>query len=290
MTLVAVGLISRQRQNGEIEYLLVSSKKDFGEFTGCFYPPGGHLDDGEEEKTALVREIKEEINLEILPIKKLAETDGDVKDQKTYWWSCEIVGGEFKIDENEIAEAGFFTRAEMDKLPLWPATKKFFNDFMPEQTIKPTGCCDIFDPAPWQEKEIIWTDKIFVKDHVTSLFHIPLNFGKKVVKNMALIEKADAKAPHQLMLTDEKSLWGSDIYIDVAKDVPDAEMAKISGKFLTKVFEGPYQNAGKWAVEMNEYVKGQSKEVKKMYFSYTTCPKCAKAYGKNYVVIFAQVD
>ncbi|TSC93668.1 MAG: hypothetical protein CEN91_156 [Candidatus Berkelbacteria bacterium Licking1014_85] len=24
-------------------------------------------------------------------------------------------------------------------------------------------------------------------------------------------------------------------------------------------------------------------------FSYTTCPKCAKVYGKNYVVLFAQV-
>jgi len=25
------------------------------------------------------------------------------------------------------------------------------------------------------------------------------------------------------------------------------------------------------------------------YFYYTTCPKCAKKYGKNYVVLLAQV-
>lgn len=161
---------------------------------------------------------------------------------------------------------------------------------MDNQTIKPTGCCEPFNPEPWQAKEITWNDKLFVKDHVTSLFHIPLNFGKKVVKNMELIERAGAKSPYQLMLTDEKSLWGSDIYIDVAKDVPGAQMAKISGTFLTKVFEGPYQNAGKWSVEMKEYVKGRGKEIKKMYFSYTTCPKCAKAYGKNYVVLFAQIN
>jgi len=67
-------------------------------------------------------------------------------------------------------------------------------------------------------------------------------------------------------------------------------MAKLSGKFLTKVFEGPYQNAGKWAVEMKDYVASKGKELKKLYFSYTTCPKCAKAYGKNYVVLFAQID
>lgn len=93
---------------------------------------------------------------------------------------------------------------------------------MTEQTIKPTGCCEPFNLEPWQDKEITWQDKIFVKDRVLSFFHIPLNFGQKVVKNLKLIEAANAKAPHQLMLTDEKSLWGADIYIDVAKDVPQA--------------------------------------------------------------------
>ncbi|MCL5410869.1 MAG: hypothetical protein M1324_03395 [Patescibacteria group bacterium] len=114
--------------------------------------------------------------------------------------------------------------------------------------------------------------------------------GKKITKNMELIEKAKAKSEYQLMLSDEKSLWGSDIYIDVAKDVPGAEMSKISGTFLTKVFEGPYKDAGKWAKEMQEYIKSKNKELKKLYFSYTTCPKCAKTYGKNYVVLFAQIN
>jgi hypothetical protein len=155
---------------------------------------------------------------------------------------------------------------------------------------KKTGCCEPFDPGPWQEKEITWQDKLFVKDHVVSFLHIPLNFGQKVVKNMELIEKAGAKSFYQLMLTDEKSLWGADIYIDVAKDVPGAKMATISGIFLTKVFEGPYHNAGKWAQEMAEYVKNRGQELKKLYFSYTTCPRCAKVYGKNYVVLFAQIN
>jgi hypothetical protein len=67
-------------------------------------------------------------------------------------------------------------------------------------------------------------------------------------------------------------------------------MAKLTGTFLTKVFEGPYHNAGKWAVEMKDYVKRKNKTLKKIFFSYTTCPNCAKAYGKNYVVLFAQID
>ncbi len=161
---------------------------------------------------------------------------------------------------------------------------------MIDPKIKPTGCCEPFDPEPWQEKEIVWQKKLFVKDHITSFLHIPLNMGQKITKNMALIAAAQAQAPHQLMLTDEKSLWGADIYIDVTKKVPSAQMGTISGTFLTKVFEGPYQNVGKWAQEMARYVEHKGKKIQKMYFAYTTCPSCAKAYGKNYVVLFAQVN
>lgn len=158
------------------------------------------------------------------------------------------------------------------------------------EEIKKTGCCEPFNPEPWADREIVWDKKLFVKDHITSFLHMPLNMGGKIVKNLALIEKAGARAPYQLMLFDEKSLWGSDIYIDVAKEVPGAQMAEISGKFLTKVFEGPYSKAGEWAKEMTAYVEGQGQTIKKLYFSYTTCPKCAKAYGKNYVVLFAKID
>jgi len=161
---------------------------------------------------------------------------------------------------------------------------------MTNQKIQPTGCCEPFNPEPWQNKEIVWKNKLFVKDHITSFLHIPLNMGNKIVKNMELIEKAKAKASYQLMLTDKKSMWGADIYIDVSKKVSGAQMATLTGTFLTKVFEGTYQNVGKWAEEMKVYVKNKNKEIKKLYFSYTTCPKCAKAYGKNYVVLFAQIN
>lgn len=63
-----------------------------------------------------------------------------------------------------------------------------------DNIIKSTGCCERFDPGPWENKEIVWQDKLFVKDRVVSFLHIPLNMGKKIVKNIALIEKASAKA------------------------------------------------------------------------------------------------
>lgn len=152
-----------------------------------------------------------------------------------------------------------------------------------------TGCCLRFDPKPWEEKEIDWKDKLFLKDHVISLFHIPLNFGRVIVKNMEKIKTADALTPVPLMLSDENSPFGSDVYIAVSKEVPGAKTVKISGKFLSKVFEGPYQKMGSWIKEMQAFVKTKGKEVKKLYFFYTTCPKCAKYYGKNYTVLLAKI-
>jgi hypothetical protein len=113
--------------------------------------------------------------------------------------------------------------------------------------------------------------------------------GKIMVKNMELIKNSDALTTKPLMLSDEKSLWGSDIYIAVTKPVPNAKMEKISGTFLTKVFEGDFKNMGKWIKEMEKYVKSKKKEIKKLYFFYTTCPACAKYYGKNYVIILAKI-
>ena len=152
-----------------------------------------------------------------------------------------------------------------------------------------TGCCPRFNPEPWDGKEVTFQEKLFVKDQVRSFLHIPLNFGKVMVKNMESIKEADALVPEPLLLSDEKSLWGADVYIAVAKEVPGAEMARISGTFLTKVFEGPYKNIRNWLGEMKEYIASKQREGKKIYFFYTTCPKCAEYYGKNYTVILAKV-
>ena len=152
-----------------------------------------------------------------------------------------------------------------------------------------TDCCPRFDPGPWDEKEITFQEKLFVKDHVRTFLHIPLNFGKVMIRNMEKIKKAGAIVPMPVVLSDEKSLWGADLYIAVSKEVPGAKMARISGTFLTKVFEGPYKNAGRWAQEMKAYVKSKGRQTEKMYFFYTTCPKCAEVYGRNYTVVLAKV-
>ena len=71
-----------------------------------------------------------------------------------------------------------------------------------------TGCCPKFNPEPWDEKEITWKEKLFLKDHVRSFLHIPLGFDKLMVKNMERIKEAGALLPEPLTVTDERSLWG----------------------------------------------------------------------------------
>lgn len=150
-------------------------------------------------------------------------------------------------------------------------------------------CCPRFNPEPWDGKELTWKDRRFVKDRVRSFLHIPLNFGSVMVRNMQRIEAAGAKLDNVIVLSDENSLWGADVYISVSKEVPNAINVTISGTFLSKVFEGPYQHVRKWIEETKSFVASRGKQLKKLYCYYTTCPKCAKKYGKNYVVILAQV-
>lgn len=150
-------------------------------------------------------------------------------------------------------------------------------------------CCPRFDPALWNEKEMVWENKLFVQDRVTSFLHIPLNFGSIMTKNMARIEAAGALQNNMVVLSDDTSLWCSLVYLEVAKDVPGARMTTISGTFLSKVFEGPYRNIKNWIEEMRAFVNAKGKTLQKFYFYYTTCPKCARKFGKNYVVILAQI-
>jgi len=155
-----------------------------------------------------------------------------------------------------------------------------------------TGCCPRFDPGLWDGKTVKFDDRLFVRDRVTSVFHIPLNFGSIMKRNMAKIENANAVPPKKdyIVLSDETSPWGSDVYIAASRQVPDAENVKISGTFLTRVFEGPYKNVNSWIEEMKQYVFSKGKEIDQLYFFYTTCPSCAKAYGVNYVVLLAKVE
>ena len=151
-------------------------------------------------------------------------------------------------------------------------------------------CCPEFNPAPWDGRELVWEDRKFIKDKVCTLFYMPMNFGSVMKRVDEKVRKANATIQDGMWLSDHTSKWNMNLYLAVDKEVPGAENVALSGKFLCKVYEGDFSKTGKWTEEFKVYVQGRNQVIKKMYMWYTTCPKCAKKYGKNYVVIVGQVD
>jgi hypothetical protein len=151
-------------------------------------------------------------------------------------------------------------------------------------------CCPEFDAGMFEGKTHTWKDKLFFRDEVRQIMHIPLNMGAVVTRMFAGIEKARAMPDTKdfLMLCYDSSPWKSEIYMTVMKNVPGGKTVKLTGTFLSKVYDGPYSAVPGWIKDMDAYVAGKGKTVKKYYFHYAYCPKCMKKYGHNYVVAFAQ--
>ena len=155
----------------------------------------------------------------------------------------------------------------------------------------PTNCCPRFQPEEWDEQDLHFKDKLFVKATTKSAFHIPLNMSSVFRDTFSAIENTGALNWDQfIVLSYDPSAWRSEHYFAVTKEVAGQEMVRLSGDYLTKVFEGPYKNAPKWEKEMEAFVKNKGKQAVKTYFFYTTCPKCAKYYGKNYMVAISEIQ
>ena len=115
--------------------------------------------------------------------------------------------------------------------------------------------------------------------------------GSVFAKILSAIEKENAMDEYNfIVLSYYPSAWTGEHYFSVNKKISGLEMAHMTGDYLTKVFEGPYKNTPKWEKEMIAFVEKKGKRVKRTYFFYTTCPKCGKFYGKNYVIAVSEIE
>ncbi len=157
--------------------------------------------------------------------------------------------------------------------------------------VNETGCCAVPNINDWDEKEVIFKNKLFIKMHTRSILYVPINMSKVMARIQQLATNADAQMPPQdaMILSRDLSPWKAEQLYAVSKPVDDAQNVTLSGTYITKVFEGPYQNAQKWYKSLLGLASSKGKTVQQTYFFYTTCPKCAKHYGKNYTIGLAQV-
>ena len=102
-----------------------------------------------------------------------------------------------------------------------------------------------------------WNKKKFIKDKVTTFLYMPMNFGKVMKKLDEKVRAAHATIPDWMCLSDHTSKWNMDLYLAVDKEIPGAENMTLSGKFLSKVYEGPFQDTGKWCKDFEQFAQSK---------------------------------
>lgn len=153
-----------------------------------------------------------------------------------------------------------------------------------------TGCCPKFDPQGWDGQHLVFKDQPFVRATTRSLLHVPMNMGSVFTRVQQHIDDANAQDPvsYLVMSRDLSATEGEHLFA-VTKDVPGEEMIRVSGEYLARVFEGPYRNAKNWDHDMRVAAEANGHTAKRVFMFYTTCPRCVKTLGKNYVVGLAEL-
>lgn len=154
---------------------------------------------------------------------------------------------------------------------------------------KEIDCCPRFESINWDDKIFEWKDKPFIRGKVKTFMYMPVGFGKVMTSLQQKVDAAGATIPDYLCLSDHTSKWNMDILLAVSKPIDGADNISLTGKFYSKAYEGPFKDTGKWSEDFKSILTTKGYTPKKWYMWYTTCPKCAKKYGKNYVVIIAEI-
>jgi 8-oxo-dGTP diphosphatase len=115
-----IGILGIIRRGGRL-LMIQRSKTVRAPLTWCF--PGGHIEPGETQVQALVREMQEELHLEVTPGEYLmTQTKHDGR-LVLHCWSANIVNGEPTANPREVADVLWMTPHEIrEKDGLLPGT------------------------------------------------------------------------------------------------------------------------------------------------------------------------
>ena len=116
---VVAAIIKAINENGEP--IIFATQRGYGDFKGGWEFPGGKIEEGETPQEALVREIKEELETEIIVGELIDTIEYDYPtfhlSMDCFW--AEIVSGDLVLKEHEAAK--WLTKDELDSVDWLPA-------------------------------------------------------------------------------------------------------------------------------------------------------------------------
>lgn len=122
---VVAAVIEAVNENGQT--VIFATQRGYGEFKGGWEFPGGKIDAGETPQEALVREIKEELEVEIKVGDLIVTVEHDYPtfhlSMDCFW--AEIVSGDLVLREHEAAK--WLTKDELDSVEWLPADITLIN-------------------------------------------------------------------------------------------------------------------------------------------------------------------
>ena len=116
---VVAAIIKAINENGDP--IIFATQRGYGDLKGGWEFPGGKIEEGETPQEALVREIKEELETEIIVGELIDTIEYDYPtfhlSMDCFW--AEIVSGDLVLKEHEAAK--WLTKDELDSVDWLPA-------------------------------------------------------------------------------------------------------------------------------------------------------------------------
>lgn len=118
-TIRVVAAVIQRQNNGRNE--IFATQRGYGEFEGGWEFPGGKIEAGETPQAALIREIKEELDADILVGDLLDTVEYDYPkfhlSMDCFW--CKLQSNHVELNEHE--DARWLSREELDSVDWLPA-------------------------------------------------------------------------------------------------------------------------------------------------------------------------
>lgn len=101
-----------------------ATQRGYGEFEGIWEFPGGKIEPGESQETALKREIQEELGVDITIGELLCTTEYDYPTfhLTMHCYLCSVASGEIELREHKSAQ--WLTAETLDSVEWLPADEK----------------------------------------------------------------------------------------------------------------------------------------------------------------------